>query len=236
MHPLEKWYLKEERRVTDELIPVLYLEHVFSPDSNYRLVSDTDLVPDKRYKFTILGTNFQQGLQGMAPSIKQGKYIGHRGDTVIIIQFDDGAQTIPTYTILEVHELNNVEVNLTGGTNTYLQSPQVQMMYHVLQIMHENPATTFPEAQQQYMISIGMGPVVLLPVVLLPVVLLTVVLFFVVLDIVLTFPEYRPFGKRKKKVVKKKKVSAALKKMCKKYKVRLTVKRGKKGCTNQTRY
>ena len=36
------------------------------------------------------------------------------------------------------------------------------------------------------------------------------------------------FGKKKKKVVKKKKVSVALKKMCKKYKVRLTVKRGKK--------
>ena len=133
--PTREMVSERKRRVTDELIPVLYLEHVFSPDSNYRLVSDTDLVPDKRYKFTILGTNFQQGLQGMAPSIKQGKYIGHRGDTVIIIQFDDGAQTIPTYTILEVHELNNVEVNLTGGTNTYLQSPQVQMMYHVLQII-----------------------------------------------------------------------------------------------------
>tara|TARA_Y100000389_G_scaffold167367_1_gene172547 strand:+ start:592 stop:1236 length:645 start_codon:yes stop_codon:yes gene_type:complete len=36
------------------------------------------------------------------------------------------------------------------------------------------------------------------------------------------------FGKKKKKVVKKKKVSVALKRLCKKHKVRLTVKRGKK--------
>ena len=203
-------------------IDIPNLVNVFSPDPdfNYELISPTDLEQNTNYKFTILGTDFQQGLQGMVPSIKQGKYIGHH-NTSIIIQFDDGeTENVPSITILEVHDLDNVKMDLTGGTNTYLQSPQMQMMYHVLQNMHANPAMTFPEAQQQYLQTMGLshpplgandgpsGPG--------------------------TFMMYGEdgagyyFGKRKKKVVKKKNVSATLKRLCKKHKVRLTVKRGKK--------
>ena len=126
-------------------------------------------------------------------------------------------------------------MNLTGPPNDYLQSPQMQMMFHVLQIMHDNPSYDFPEAQQQYMQNMGLGPG---PPTLGP------------NDgppgpgpgpgpapgpdgeppTYMMYSDDGPgyyFGKRKKKVVKKKKVSAALKRLCKKHKVRLTVKRGK---------